>query len=142
MVTYNLLSPVYRRLQMKGQGKDECVPMVTEESADARSGKESNYSVLCMSSTCTRLTPLSYSVAASSAKQKGSFSELKEYARQLVGSSEQLGKGNSVSLPSASAVLGKGVEGQWEAEAGGIAGCREAVEIITRNPRKGVSFLF
>jgi hypothetical protein len=49
MVTYNLLSPVYRRLQMKGQGKDECVPTVTEESAGSRSGKESGYSVLCMS---------------------------------------------------------------------------------------------
>ncbi|KZT64024.1 Rgp1-domain-containing protein [Daedalea quercina L-15889] len=61
----------------------------------------------------------------------GSFEELQEYARYLLSSLQD--PDPRVKLPLEAIELERDRERE---EAGGLSGCRQAVEIITRNPRK------
>ena len=62
----------------------------------------------------------------------GSFEELQEYARYLLSSLQD--PDPRAKLPLEAIELERDRERE---EAGGLSGCRQAVEIITRNPRKG-----
>lgn len=88
----------------------------------------------------------------------GTFDDLQDYARRLLASFPdpsisgvriklpaeaispvpQQGKNGSPWTGSCQAEDGKRLEREMErAEEGGLTGCREAVEILTRNPKKG-----
>ena len=64
----------------------------------------------------------------------GSLEELQDYARQLLSSLQA--PDPRAKLPLEAIELERDRERE---EAGGLSGCRQAVEIITRNPRKGKS---
>lgn len=62
----------------------------------------------------------------------GSLEELQDYARQLLSSLQD--PESRVKLPLVAIEVERDRERE---EGGGLSGCRQAVEIITRNPRKG-----
>lgn len=59
---------------------------------------------------------------------------MQDYARQLLASLQE--QDSRVKIPLVAIELERDRERE---EAGGLSGCRQAVEIITRNPRKGKS---
>jgi hypothetical protein len=69
------------------------------------------------------------------ASSEGTYSELQEYARRLLASfPEQGASGVRMNLPIEP--LRSELERERQEE-GSLTGCREAVELLTRNPRKG-----
>ena len=94
---------------------------------------------------CLRSLTCGFSLSFS-ATRSGAYDELRDYARKLLGSYPA-----SVSEPNPTPALSLiSANGQTEArgelsiegdrereEDGGLSGCRQAVEILTRNPKKG-----
>jgi hypothetical protein len=66
-------------------------------------------------------------------------SKLHEYAQRLLASfpnPQALAQGKADPVPALDTIHKR------EREVGGLSGCCEAVEILTRNPKKGRSYLF
>lgn len=96
-------------------------------------------------------------VASSSSAIEGTFEDLQDYARRLLASFPEPGtSGVRIKLPAESvSPVPQNVDAlsrAWQdddarrlerererEEEGGLTGCREAVEILTRNPKKGRS---
>lgn len=81
-------------------------------------------------------------VLSSATARSGTYDELRDYARKLVGSSTtgsadpKVLDGAKIELPGT--VDGLDIERDREREEeGALSGCRQAVEILTRNPKKG-----
>lgn len=71
------------------------------------------------------------------APNSGTFEGLQEYARNLLASLHDPNTtGARIKLPIEAINLERDRE---QEEAGGLSGCRQAVEILTRNPKKGGS---
>jgi hypothetical protein len=64
----------------------------------------------------------------------GSFSELQDYARKL---SAVLTESDATE-ESVKQLVPREIDQELDREEGGLTGCREAVELLTRNPKKGV----
>ena len=78
-------------------------------------------------------------VQCSSAKL-GTFEDLQAYARNLLASfPDPQAKGVRIKLPLEAIPNGDGdLERELEGDADSPTGCRQAVEVLTRNPKKGV----
>jgi hypothetical protein len=88
----------------------------------------------------------------------GTFDDLQDYARRLLESFPETEGGVKIGLPAGHVRQGmEETEQDWETkwareqkrhrgrewereDEGGLTGCREAVEILTRNPKKGMVF--
>ncbi|KNZ75718.1 Retrograde Golgi transport protein RGP1 like protein [Termitomyces sp. J132] len=73
-----------------------------------------------------------------SAPLTGTFDDLRDYARRLLGSfPDPSARGVRIKLPAeAISPVPQEMEREMERAEGGLSGCREAVEILTRNPKK------
>ena len=78
-------------------------------------------------------------VQCSSAKL-GTFEDLQTYARNLLASfPDPQAKGVRIKLPLEAITNGDGdLERELEGDMDSPTGCRQAVEVLTRNPKKGV----
>lgn len=72
--------------------------------------------------------PTAPAAPPSKAQQAGSIAELERYATRLLA---------ATTSPSSGFPWGVGEEGLSAAGGGGLSGCREAVEVLTRNLKKG-----
>lgn len=149
---YDLLWPI-----AKGQ-KSQPLARVSEENKFAlpTNGAASDPSCRCPSSAlrgnglathlCSCLCALCSRAHSSVTTRSGTYDELRDYARKLVGSSTGSGAGSfagpnvldgaKIELPGT--VDGLDIERDREREEeGALSGCRQAVEILTRNPKKG-----
>jgi len=85
----------------------------------------------------------------------GTFDDLQDYAHRLLASFPEPGSGVRIKLPPEHVRQSEEIERDWERkrereeerlrererereDEGGLTGCREAVEILTRNPKKGM----
>jgi len=75
---------------------------------------------------------MSYAASFRREYRDGSFEELQDYAQHLLSSLQN--PDPRIKLPLEAIELERDRERE---EAGVLSGCRQAVEIITRNPRKG-----
>ena len=122
---YDLLWPVQRRVGGPG---DDNGPRVVEIGKEVDGAKDAPRS-LTRAFIPAQCLPFEkkksfYFLAAPS--QKGSVGELEAYARALLGRAEMEMAG-TLELE----------ERERRSEAGGLSGCREAVEILTRISKKG-----
>ena len=86
-------------------------------------------------------TPAAVMSPTSPPPNLGTFEDLRDYARRLLSSfQDPVAPGVPMKLPAeAFSPVRSDLERELEREVeGGLTGCREAVEILTRNPKKGL----